>query len=111
MVSSGGNVARQPATQRAHRQAVERVMEIIQSRLQEKLLLEVVAREAAYSLYHLCRVFKSESGMTIHTYVNRQRLLTALEQLGRVGNLARLGGASWVYVAKSFGSGFQGGAR
>lgn len=90
MSGSGGNGARRAETRRAHRQAVERVMEIVQARLHKKLLLEEIAREAAYSPYHLCRIFKSETGMTIHRYLIRQRLLTALEQLGRVGNLARL---------------------
>lgn len=90
MVGSGGNGAARAATRRAHRRAVERVMEVVQTRLHEKLLLEEISREAAYSPYHLCRVFKSETGMTIHRYVNRQRLLVALERLGSAESLAGL---------------------
>lgn len=90
MVDSGKAGAGRASTRQAHRRAVERVMEIVQARLHEKLRLEEIAREAAYSPYHLCRVFKGETGMTIHRYLNRQRLLMALERLGSEKSLAQL---------------------
>jgi AraC-like DNA-binding protein len=90
IVQSNGGTAGRAATRRAHRKAVERVMEMVQARLHERLRLQEIAREAAYSPYHLCRVFRDQTGMTIHGYVNRQRLVRALELLGSQDNLARL---------------------
>lgn len=91
-VSSGGSGIRAD-TRRAHAKAVERVMEVVEGRLHEKLRLSQIAREAAYSPYHLCRVFKRQTGMTIHGYVNRQRLLRALELGRREQSLGQLAAA------------------
>lgn len=82
--------ARRPVTRRAHRRAVERVMELVQTRLHERLRLEEIAREASYSPYHLCRVFRDATGMSIHRYVNRQRLLAAVEHVRSERNLTEL---------------------
>ena len=90
IVVARGRSAGRAATRRAHRKAVDRVMELVQARLHERLRLEEIAREAAYSPYHLCRVFRDQTGMTIHGYLNRQRLLRALEVLETQDNLARL---------------------
>ena len=90
IVESSGGSAGRVSTRRAHRKAVERVIEMVQARLQERLGLEEIAREAAYSPYHLCRVFRDQTGMTIHGYVNRQRLLRALEISRTEENIARL---------------------
>ncbi|MGH7571405.1 MAG: helix-turn-helix transcriptional regulator [Gemmatimonadota bacterium] len=90
MAGSGKAAAERASTRRAHRRAVDRVIEIVQARLHEKLRLEWIAREVAYSPYHLCRMFKRETGMSLHQYINRQRLLTTLEKLGETENLSRL---------------------
>ena len=106
----GGSAAR-AATRRAHRQAVERVMEMVQARLHERLRLEEIAREAAYSPYHLCRVFRDQTGMTIHGYVKRQRVLRALDLLEGEEGLARLatrlGFASHSHLTKTFTTTFS----
>lgn len=90
IVEANGGSAGRAATRSAHQKAVERVMEMVHARLHERLRLVEIAREAAYSPYHLCRVFGDQTGMTIHGYVNRQRLLRALELVGSEDNLARL---------------------
>ncbi|HKY61003.1 MAG TPA: AraC family transcriptional regulator, partial [Gemmatimonadota bacterium] len=111
IVEASGGCAGRTATRHAHRKAVERVMEMVQARLQEKLGLEEIAREAAYSPYHLCRVFKEQTGMTIHAYVNRQRLLRGLELLEEEESFAqlaaRLGFASHSHFTMAFTSTFN----
>jgi AraC-like DNA-binding protein len=106
-VGSTGRVA----TRRAHRKAVERVIELVQASLQERLRLEEIAREAAYSPYHLCRLFRDLTGMTIHGYVNRQRLLRGLELLESGESLAglavQLGFASHSHFTMAFTTTFS----
>lgn len=68
-------------TREAHRDAVERVKVFVGERYAEPLRLEEIAREACYSMFHLCRVFKSYTGVSVHRYVNRVRLVAALEML------------------------------
>ena len=95
MVASASGSCVRADTRRAHEKAVERVMEVVQTRLHEKLRLSEIAREAAYSPYHLCRVFKEQTGMTIHGYVNRQRLMEALD--------SRIPEKSWGQLAAELG--------
>ena len=50
-----------------------------------------VARAAGVSSFHLCRIFKSEVGCTVHAYLNSLRLRAALDQLpDRKGDLSAL---------------------
>ena len=77
-------------TRAAHRRAVERVRLLAAERFSERLPLEFIAREAACSPYHLCRLFREQTGMPIHRYVNRLRLLAAIEGLGQGADLSRL---------------------
>lgn len=111
MVDPGGSWGLRGDTRRAHAKAVERVMEVVEARLHEKLRLAQIAREAAYSPYHLCRVFKRQTGITIHGYVNRQRLVRALEwgkperSLGQLA--AELGFASHSHFTTVFAQAFD----
>lgn len=78
-------------TARARWEAVERVRLLVQRRFAEPLRLADIAREAGYSPFHLCRVFKAIEGVTLHRYLNRIRLLAGLEQLrggAEVGRVA-----------------------
>jgi len=61
--------------------AVQRARLFIAAHFRKKLRLPDIAREAAYSPYHLCRVFKEETGLSIHRHVNRLRLMEALDAL------------------------------
>ncbi len=67
----------------ARSQVVSRVKEIASSRFTERLSLEVFSAETGYSPYHLLRVFRESTGFPIHRYVNRLRLLHALERFDR----------------------------
>ena len=52
--------------------------------------LEDIARGLYVSTFHLCRLFKQETGMPMHRYVNRLRLREALEQLTEGADLTQL---------------------
>jgi AraC family transcriptional regulator len=75
---------------RRRRAGVERARLFIVSRYREKLLLQDIARAAAYSPYHLCRIFKQQTGVSVNRYVNRLRLMAALESLDTASDLSAL---------------------
>jgi AraC family transcriptional regulator len=64
---------------RARRRYVEDAKIILQERFREKLRLDDVARSLYVSTFHLCRLFKEETGLPIHQYLNRLRLREALK--------------------------------
>jgi AraC-like DNA-binding protein len=72
---------------RALRRYAEDARELLHQRFREPLRLEDVARALYVSTYHLCRVFKEETGMSIHQYLNQLRLRQALKELAH-GDIA-----------------------
>jgi len=66
---------------RARRRYAHDAQLILQKRFRERFRLEDVARELYVSTFHLCRLFKEETGIPMHRYVNRLRLRESLEQL------------------------------
>ncbi len=72
------------------RQRIEQVKLIAASHFREKILLRDLAREVSYSPYHLCRVFKEDTGVSINRYINRLRLLAALDSLDSNSDLSAL---------------------
>ncbi|MBW8877692.1 MAG: helix-turn-helix transcriptional regulator [Acidobacteria bacterium] len=66
---------------RARRDYVQDAKALIQQRFCEPLELADVARALYVSTYHLCRLFKEETGLPIHRYLNRLRLREALERV------------------------------
>ena len=60
---------------------IEKVINFIESHLDEKLGLETVADAVHYSKYHLHRMFAETVGMTIHDYVSRRQLTEAAKLL------------------------------
>jgi AraC-like DNA-binding protein len=69
------------------------VRRVIQHRYTEPLRLREIAADLGVSPCFLCRVFRRETGATIHGYLTTLRLTRALELLaGREGeNLTSLG--------------------
>lgn len=57
------------------------VMDHIEAHLQEKLDLDAIAKAARYSKYHLHRMFRAETGMTLHDYIRRRKLTEAAKLL------------------------------
>jgi len=66
---------------RARRHYVEDAKILLQQRFRERLRLEDVARALHVSTFHLCRLFKEETGLPIHRYLNQLRLRHALREL------------------------------
>ena len=56
-------------------------MQLLSAAFAQPLTLDDVAEATAYSKYHLARLFKRETGLPIHRYLNRLRLRAALERL------------------------------
>ncbi len=63
------------------RRLVDLARAFLDAHLSENIGLEVVASAAGTSLYHLCRVFREQTGLTMHAYRMRQRLWHVLDQL------------------------------
>jgi AraC family transcriptional regulator len=63
-----------------HRDLVEHTRELIAARFAGSLTLAALGRATGSSVFHLCRVFRARTGMTIHAYRNQLRLRTALER-------------------------------
>ncbi|MFY9825692.1 MAG: AraC family transcriptional regulator [Thermoanaerobaculia bacterium] len=66
---------------RARRRYVHDAQLLLQQRFRQRFRLEDVARDLYVSPFHLCRLFKEETGIPMHRYVNRLRLRASLEQL------------------------------
>jgi len=79
------------ATAEAHRRHAETARLLLAARLAEDLTLDDIARSVHCSAFHLARIFRRETGMSIHQYRNRLRLRAALERIhDGASDLARL---------------------
>lgn len=56
---------------------MKKILSYINENLCEKLTLEIIANKFFINKYHLCRIFKVSTGMTVKKYVNYKRLLLA----------------------------------
>ncbi len=70
-------------TRQAHADVVSAAKEYLATRFRERVSLDEVARAASVSSYHLCRVFRAGTGLTVHGYVEQLRVRAALEELER----------------------------
>lgn len=61
--------------------SIQTVIDYIESNLDGKLELEMIAEAVHYSKYHLHRMFTNTVGMTIHDYVHRRQLTEAAKLL------------------------------
>ncbi len=79
-------------TAKRQRRIVDLARSYLDEHLTETVSLETVASAAGTSLYHLCRVFREQTGLTMHTYRMYQRLGHVLDRLvnGRAANLTEL---------------------
>jgi len=64
-----------------HREAAARVKLLLREELSRKLSLQELAGQAGYSPYHLCRLFKRQTGLSIHRYRQHLRLCESLDLL------------------------------
>lgn len=68
-------------TNRAHADLAENAKLVLAQRLAEPLSLAGIARSVHSSPFHLCRVFRRHTGISLHRYRDRLRLRAALERL------------------------------
>ena len=83
-------LAARASTERAHRDWAVHAQEALNRRFREPTSLDELAREVHCSPYHLARVFRRETGRTIHAYLVQLRLREALERLDRATDLTQL---------------------
>src|SRR5262249_48871565 len=68
-----------------------RAMALLARQFREPLALADIASAVGSSPFHLCRLFRRETGLSIHRYLSRLRLRAALELLPEYnGELTRL---------------------
>jgi AraC family transcriptional regulator len=75
---------RQPmraATRQAHHDLVDAARVVLASRFRDKLSLGELARAVFSSPFHLARIFRRETGLSLHRHLTRLRLRHALEHL------------------------------
>jgi AraC family transcriptional regulator len=69
------------STRKAHRDLVHATRVVLARRFREKLSLADVARAVFSSPFHLARIFRRETGLSLHRQLTRLRLRHALEHL------------------------------
>src|SRR5262245_11514384 len=74
-------VSRRADTVRAHRDLAVGAQTVLARRMAEPLPLDDLARSVHSSAFHLCRVFRRETGLSLHQYRTRLRLRSAMERL------------------------------
>lgn len=72
-------------TRRAHRDLAEAAKLALAGRIRERVSLDLIARAVHSSPFHLARVFRRQTGMTMHRYLVRLRVRAALERLAEPG--------------------------
>lgn len=60
---------------------IKKVIDYIETHLDSQLRLDVIAKEAGYSKFHLNRMFLECVGCTIYKYIQMRRLTVAAEKL------------------------------
>jgi AraC-like DNA-binding protein len=64
-----------------HREQAQRTVLFLATHLAENLSLAAIARAVHCSPFHLARLFREQSGVTIHQYRHRLRLREALRRI------------------------------
>lgn len=64
-----------------HRALAQRTREYLALTFEKNVSLATLARAAGASVFHLCRVFKAQTGLTIHQYRTELRVRHSLELL------------------------------
>ncbi|HKQ47173.1 MAG TPA: AraC family transcriptional regulator [Phycisphaerae bacterium] len=73
-------------THRAHRDAADCVRQCLAADFENPLHIDDLARRVHLSPYHMCRLFREQTGRTIHAYRTQLRLRAALHRLAEDGD-------------------------
>jgi len=69
------------STRKAHRDLVDATRIVLARRFRDRLSLDEIAHAVFSSPFHLARIFRRETGLSLHRHQNRLRLRQALEHL------------------------------
>lgn len=69
-------------TEQEERHTVRRIIEYLNLHLESELSLDAIAKEFYISKYHLCRLFREQTGVTLFTYYNTKRIALAAQMIG-----------------------------
>lgn len=72
---------RKRSTKRQHNMLAIEAQKLLQKNLRQPITLAQLAKALYTSPFHLARIFRQQTGYTIHRYLENLRLRTALEQL------------------------------
>ena len=68
-------------TNRAHRDAADRILQCMSHDLGKPLWIDELSSRVHLSPYHMCRLFREQTGRTIHAYRTQLRLRAALSHM------------------------------
>ena len=77
----GGGIPAEPSPIADPR--VHQIQSYIDAHLEEDLTVDQIAEAAFLSKFHMMRLFRAHTGMSIHQYVSQQRLVTARDMIRR----------------------------
>lgn len=78
---AAGGHGRRSETTHHHRRIADRTRLYLAARYRGRLTLSDAAEAVGCSAFHLVRLFRRETGLPVHRYLNRLRLCAGLEQL------------------------------
>ncbi len=64
-----------------HDPIIHAISQFVEEHILESISLDLLAEHVHLSKYHLVRIFKAATGMTIHTFITQKRLITACEMI------------------------------
>ncbi|MGK2960926.1 MAG: helix-turn-helix domain-containing protein [Gemmatimonadaceae bacterium] len=88
VITGSGNTAaanRKSRSAEAHRDLVQRARAELLRSIADHASVSVLAARLGVSAFHLCRVFREQTGMGLHSYRLEVRMRTALERLAQPG--------------------------
>jgi AraC-like DNA-binding protein len=98
--------ARRYLPSRAHRDLVADAQCAVARRVTADVTLQELASDVRVSVFHLCRIFRAVTGLTIHAYRTQLRLRSALERVEGASDLSavafELGFSSHSHFTASF---------
>lgn len=64
-----------------YQEVVKKVIDFIETNLEEEINLDRLSKKIGYSKFHLNRIFTNQTGITIYKYLQNRRLTIAAEKL------------------------------
>lgn len=66
-------------TDKASHSTIKNVINYINQNFTEEITLDILCKQFFVSKYHLCRIFKDATGLTVQNYIKQKRITLALE--------------------------------